>query len=126
MKFLYQSLPETSNLPSVFMFAECILSGTQQTRSLPSATLKTLGKEEVCRVFFLHSAKRSICLSVFVAALGKELVRRVPEGIHSANIKTLGKFENSGSGWLQRYTVMDTQKEGVCPPCILILTYFLL
>ena len=35
--------------------------------------------------------------SVFIMALGKELVRRVPEGIHSANIKILGKFEDSGS-----------------------------
>ena len=35
--------------------------------------------------------------SVFSAALGKELIRRVPEGIHSANIKTLGKFVDSGS-----------------------------
>ena len=35
--------------------------------------------------------------SVFSAALGKELVRRVSEGIHSANIKTIGKFEDSGS-----------------------------
>ena len=40
--------------------------------------------------------------SVFSAALGKELVRRVPEGIHSANIKTLGKFEDSGSDRTQR------------------------
>jgi len=35
--------------------------------------------------------------SVFSAALGKELVRRVAEGIHSAYIKTLGKFEDSSS-----------------------------
>ena len=35
--------------------------------------------------------------SVFSAALGKDLVRRVPEGIHSVNIKTLGKFEDFGS-----------------------------
>ena len=45
-----EALPETSNLPSVFVFAECILSGTRQTSFLPSAVLKTLGKEEVCRV----------------------------------------------------------------------------
>ena len=44
-------LPETSNLLSVFMFAECILSGTRQISSLPSATLKTLGKKK-------HSVKR--------------------------------------------------------------------
>ena len=39
------ALPETSNLPSVFVFTECILSGTRQTSSLPSAALKTLGKK---------------------------------------------------------------------------------
>ena len=33
------------------MFAECILSGTRQIRSLPSAALKTLGKKK-------HSVKR--------------------------------------------------------------------
>jgi len=40
-----RALPETSNLPSVFMFAECIPSGTRQINSLPSAILKTLGKK---------------------------------------------------------------------------------
>ena len=35
--------------------------------------------------------------SVFRIALGKEFVCRVPEGMHLANIKTLGKFEVSGS-----------------------------
>ena len=40
-----QTLPETSNLPSVFMFAECILSGTRRTNSLPTAILKTLSKK---------------------------------------------------------------------------------
>ena len=35
--------------------------------------------------------------SIFSAALGKDLVRRVSEEIHSANIKTLDKFEDSGS-----------------------------
>ena len=35
--------------------------------------------------------------SDFRIALGKEFVCRVPEGMHSANIKTLGKFEDSGS-----------------------------
>ena len=38
--------------------------------------------------------------SVFSAALGKELVCRVPERIHSTNIKTLGKIDVSGSGSL--------------------------
>ena len=41
-----KTLPEFSNLPSVFMFAKCISSGTQQTSSLPSADLKTLGKKK--------------------------------------------------------------------------------
>ena len=36
-------------------------------------------------------------LSVFSAALDKELVRRVSERIHSANIKTLGKIDVSDS-----------------------------
>ena len=35
--------------------------------------------------------------SVFSVALGKDLVRRVPEGIYLVNIKALGKFEDSGS-----------------------------
>ena len=42
--------------------------------------------------------KTSCLPSVFSAALGKELVRQVSEGIHSANIKTLSKFDISGSG----------------------------
>ena len=47
------SLPESSNLPSVFMFAECIPSGTRRTSSLlrfAECQKKTLGKEGVCRV----------------------------------------------------------------------------
>jgi len=36
--------------------------------------------------------------SVFSIAPGKEFVCRVPEGIHSANIKIVSKFEVSGSG----------------------------
>ena len=61
-----------------------VFFNTRQTTSLPSVFVLTLGKTP--------------CLpSVFSAALGKELVHRVPEGIHSANIKTLGKFEDSGS-----------------------------
>ena len=34
--------------------------------------------------------------SVFSIAPGKEFVCRVPEEIHSANVKTLGKFDVSG------------------------------
>ena len=72
--------------------------------SLPSVFL-ILGKQPLCRVFlFWYSAKSPVCRvfflpSVFSAALGKELVRRVPEGIHSANRKTLGKFQDSDSAY---------------------------
>ena len=66
---------------------------------------KTLGKPPLCRgcrVFFLTLGKPPVCRvfflpSVFSAALGKKLFRRVPDEIHSANIKILGKFDVSGS-----------------------------
>jgi len=45
----------------------------------------------------MHRLPSVFFASVFSATLGKELVRRVPEGIHSANLKTLGKFDVSGS-----------------------------
>ena len=38
--------------------------------------------------------------SVFRVALSKELIHCVPEGIHSTNIKTLGKFDVSGSDYI--------------------------
>ena len=105
--FLDPSLPETSNLPSVFMFAECILSDTRQTRSLPIAALKTFGKKHSANLIFdecfLYTRQTSslpsvlFLPSVFSAALDKEFVRRVPKLIHSTNIKTLGKFDVSGS-----------------------------
>ena len=51
----------------------------------------------VCRVFFFSTRQR-VCLpsaiilpSVFFAALGKELVCRVPDRIHSTNIFALSK-----------------------------------
>ena len=57
------------------MFAECIFLGTQQTSSLPSDALKTLGKkktlgkEEVCRV-----SKKTLGKEGFAFfALGKEV-----------------------------------------------------
>jgi len=59
-------LPDTSNLPSVFMFAEYIPSDTRRTCSLPSAALKTLGKKKT---------------------LGKDGVCRVSKEKHSAKIK---------------------------------------
>ena len=62
---------------------------TRQTTSSPSVFVLTLGKTPCLSSFFLPS--------VFSTALGKELVCRVPEEIHSANIKTHGKFEDSGS-----------------------------
>ena len=53
------TLPESSNLLSVFMFAECISSDTRRTSCLPSASLNTLGKFLFCRVSTKkHSAKR--------------------------------------------------------------------
>ena len=75
------SLPKTSNLPSVFMFAECFPSGTWRTSSLPSAALKTLGKKK-------HSVKRrfakckkntrqTLSLSSFFLTLGKPPLYRV-------------------------------------------------
>jgi hypothetical protein len=69
------SLPEFLSLPSTKYFVECFF-GTRQKSYLPSATQKTLGKikhsakklfgsvlfltlgkEFLCRVFFLHSTK---------------------------------------------------------------------
>jgi hypothetical protein len=49
-------LPETGCLPSVWKFAKCILLGTWQTATLPSAEHKTLDEREaldkvvICRV----------------------------------------------------------------------------
>jgi len=73
-----QGLPTFLSLVGVSdpLFVECFLFDTRQTPPL-------------CRVFFLPS--------VFRIALGKEFVYRVPYGMHSANIKILGKFEVSGS-----------------------------
>ena len=51
-----KSLPEIVELPSAWGFTECILSGTRQTSSLPSAAKNTLGKimslgkQTLCRV----------------------------------------------------------------------------
>ena len=57
------SLPEFSNLPSVFGFAECISSDTRRTSSLLSAaTKKTLGKFE----FTKDCSKKNISLLVQV------------------------------------------------------------
>ena len=49
------TLPESKALPSVIFFAECILSDTRQTISLPSAKLKTLGKDS--------DTRQTLCLS---------------------------------------------------------------
>ena len=57
----------------------------------------------VCRVFFF-SARQRVCLpsaiilpSIFFAALDKELVCRVADRMHSANIYALSKYAISGS-----------------------------
>ena len=57
-----EALPETVDLPSAKMFAECILSGTRQTSSLLSDAKNTLSKimaldkQTLCRVLQKHSA----------------------------------------------------------------------
>ena len=61
------TLPETADLPSAKIFAECIISGTRQTSSLPSAAKNTLGK---------------------IMALGKQTLYRVPK-------KTLSKLRKN-------------------------------
>ena len=78
------------------LFAECFFD-TRQTPSLPSVFFYTRQTHSLSSFFFWPS--------VFRAALGKELVLRVPEGIYSANIKTLGKFEDSGSARLVVFSV---------------------
>ena len=100
-----------------FFFAECSRSGRsakfffifffsfvfrKKILFLCRVFILILGKHPLCRVFFLTLGKPPLyrvffLLSVFSAALGKELVCRVPERIHSTNIKTLGKFDVSGS-----------------------------
>ena len=71
-----RSLPETSNLPSVFIFAECINSGTRRTSSLPSAALKTPDKKKPQQNGGLPSVKKNTrqregLPSVFFFALGE-------------------------------------------------------
>ena len=73
------TLPETLNLLSVFMVAECIPSDTRRTRSLPSTALKTLGKKNTrqnqrfaeCQA--KNTRQRGVC-RVFFFALGKEII----------------------------------------------------
>ena len=48
--------------------------------------------------FFPRLSCAIILPSIFFAALDKELVCRVPDGLHSANPLTLGLPTNSGSG----------------------------
>ena len=54
---IHLTLLETSNLPSVFTFAECIPSGTRQINSLPGAILKTLGKKTLGKELKSFSGK---------------------------------------------------------------------
>ena len=55
-KRAHMSLLETDFLPSARDFAECQMSDTRQSLSLPSATLarqrKTLGKKVFANIFF--------------------------------------------------------------------------
>ena len=53
------TLPESSNLLSVFMFAECISSDTRRTSPLPCAALKTLGKKNTRQREGLSSVKKN-------------------------------------------------------------------
>ena len=46
---MVHALPQSKALPSVIFFAEYILMDTRQTISLPSAKLKTLGKDSDTR-----------------------------------------------------------------------------
>ena len=55
---LKRPLPESSNLRSVYLFAECIPSGTRRTNSLPSAILKTLDKKTLGKNGSLPSVKQ--------------------------------------------------------------------
>ena len=86
------------------LFAECQIVTLGKHISLPSARQLHSANIFLCGVFFLvcrmsnfaecflHRLPSAFILpSVFFAALGKGLVCRVPEGMHSANIKTLGK-----------------------------------
>ena len=66
-----------------YFFAECLV--------LPSVFFLVYRVSNFAECF-LHRLPSAIILpSVFFATLGKWLVCRVPEGMHSANIKTLGK-----------------------------------
>ena len=72
------SLPETRRLPSAEGFAECKISSTRQSYTLPSAYQKalskksTLGKDWLCRVpDYRHSANPPLP-SATRAALGKQ------------------------------------------------------
>jgi hypothetical protein len=64
-------------------FEKLLLSSVKKTPGM------ALGKEDLCRVFFL--------LSVFYLALGKELLYRVLEKKHSANHVVPSKESDSGS-----------------------------
>ena len=81
-----------------YFFAECQTFTLGKHIFLPSA--------QFCRVFFFQFAECRTLLSVFFTALDKGLVCRVPEEMHSANIKTLGKQSVSGS---------------VCSSCLVLL-----
>jgi hypothetical protein len=113
-------------LPSVMsrhsaklLFAECLRLGTRQ-RMTPLiawryfAECRTLGKIFFAECFSLpsawHSAKVvfTMCFYLPSVALGKESLCRVPDILHSAKPRTLGKDRVSGSeclGCLSAYSI---------------------
>ena len=72
-----------------YFFAECLV--------LPSVFFLICRMSNFAECFLHRLPSAFILLSVFFAGLGKRLVCRVPEEMHSANIKTLGKEPVSGS-----------------------------
>ena len=92
------TLPELKALPSVIFFAECILSDTRQTISLPSAKLKTLGKDS--------DTRQTLCLPS--ALLKKYLANILTLGNstekHSANSSTRQKWEKHSANYGTRQT----------------------
>jgi hypothetical protein len=72
-----EPLPETRKLPNVWGYADCILPGTQQRRSL-SSVQNTLDKKDSTKNYFVDShkkvhGKKTYLLSTLVLAHDKEL-----------------------------------------------------
>ena len=81
-----------------YFFAECLV--------LPSVFFLVYRVSNFAECFLHRLLSAFILPSVFFTALDKGLVCRVPEEMHSANIKTLGKQSVSGS---------------VCSSCLVLL-----